>query len=72
MGAPWHAQIKAVPCQPNVQTGFLRAAVPLLLSCTSQFCSPSRLPDILDFELMLALCAYAHRAIDEAMLLNDC
>jgi hypothetical protein len=28
MGAPWHAQKKAVPRQPNVQTGFLRAAVP--------------------------------------------
>lgn len=33
MGAPWHGQKKAVPCQPNVQTGFLRAAVPPLLSC---------------------------------------
>jgi predicted ABC-type ATPase len=33
MGAPWHGQKKAVPCQPNVQTGLLRAAVPPLLSC---------------------------------------
>jgi hypothetical protein len=46
MGAPWHGPKKAVPCQPNVQTGFLRAAVPPLLSCTNQFCwlSLSRLP----------------------------
>jgi len=33
VGAGWHQQKKGVPSQPNVQTGFLRAAVPPLLSC---------------------------------------
>lgn len=35
----WHGPKEAVPCQPNVQTGFLRAAVPppfILLSLVSK------------------------------------
>jgi hypothetical protein len=44
VGAAWHEQKNGVPSQPNVQTAFLRAAVPPLLSCPSQVCSSSFFP----------------------------
>jgi hypothetical protein len=70
MGAPWHAQKKgrAVPTQCADRIFARGRAVAFYLAHRSS----ARLPAILDFGLMLALCAYAYRALDETMRLNDC